>query len=369
MDRNTIPNKQTNRQTGPELLRIIAMLLIVFHHYAYHSGIDYSSFSRNNLFLTIIESGGKIGVIIFVLITGYFSCCSKFSVKRIVKLLLAVEFYSITLMVAAILVNAQPLSKSILLKGCFPLIYGDGYWFISIYIILYIISPILNAAINHVSKKNLAFIILFLITIYCVVPNTLGLIKQTNDYGLSNVVWFILIYLIGAYFRKYSFICFRHTKLSVVLLLISIIVMLSSKTLLLRVGDGINNWLKKSISVFANSDLYAVMPLVIAILFFIVFCNLNIKASPLLFSFSKATIGVYLIHDNILFRDFLWGSIIGTEKAYQHDWFILYSIGVVIALFIICSVIDILYHRFIESNTLKISPIKRIITRIDTAIT
>lgn len=71
------------RDTGPELLRIIAMLFIMFHHFAEHSGIDFSVWSINNITLALMQSLGKIGVNVFVLITGYYSCNSKFSVKKL----------------------------------------------------------------------------------------------------------------------------------------------------------------------------------------------------------------------------------------------------------------------------------------------
>ena len=96
------------------------MLLIMFHHFALHGGIDYTTFSINNAYLNIIEFGGKIGVNIFVIITGYFSCTSKFSFKRIIKLLFAVEFYSLTIMVISLFTGAQEFRVMLFVKGVFP---------------------------------------------------------------------------------------------------------------------------------------------------------------------------------------------------------------------------------------------------------
>ena len=343
------------------------MLLIVFHHYAFHGGIDYSTFSVNNTFLTIIESGGKIGVNIFILITGYFSCQSKFSIRRIVKILIATEFYSIILMIVSILVHAQVISRSkLLLTGFFPLLFGGGYWFVSFYIILFVLSPILNIAVERLSKKTLTFIILFLLSIYCILPNTIGVLKSLNDYGLSTVIWFIMMYLIGAYFREYSFKLFDYQKLSIVLLACSMLIMFSSRVFILYKGE--SGMLSKIVRILADDSLYSIMPFVISVLFFIVFSCIHIRANRILFSLAKATFGVYLIHDNVLFKDFLWNSILKEQMMYQSDWFIIYSIGSVLLLYIVCSVIEILREKLLDSWLMHTDFMNKLITKVDRRI-
>lgn len=84
------------RNSSFELLRIISMLLIVAHHFAVHGKFYLtSSFSKNIFFLQSLSMFGKLGVNLFVLISGYFSCMHphiKFS--KIIKLELEVIFYS-----------------------------------------------------------------------------------------------------------------------------------------------------------------------------------------------------------------------------------------------------------------------------------
>lgn len=69
---NTVRTEKRN--SSIELLRIIAMVMIMFHHFAYYSGFEYnlSSISTPYLWYNFIIMGGKIGVNIFVLISGYF---------------------------------------------------------------------------------------------------------------------------------------------------------------------------------------------------------------------------------------------------------------------------------------------------------
>ncbi len=62
------------RQSSIELLRIIAMILIVAHHFEIHGGFAYpqDAVSVNRIWMQFISSGGKVGVNIFVLLSGYF---------------------------------------------------------------------------------------------------------------------------------------------------------------------------------------------------------------------------------------------------------------------------------------------------------
>ena len=77
---NKIKNSQTKsnvckeRNSSFELLRIIAMIMIIFHHLEVYGGFkfDPSNVTIPRLWCDFIVKGGKIGVNIFVLISGYF---------------------------------------------------------------------------------------------------------------------------------------------------------------------------------------------------------------------------------------------------------------------------------------------------------
>ena len=77
MDNNT---SQDKRQSNIELLRILAMLFIIAYHFVYHGDVyyphvDISGFNR--IFTTFLRPFGKMGVNIFVMISGYFLIASQ----------------------------------------------------------------------------------------------------------------------------------------------------------------------------------------------------------------------------------------------------------------------------------------------------
>ena len=61
---------QSVRRSNFELLRIVAMLMIIAYHLCGHGGLkfDASVFSVNHLWTDVFSMGGKIGVNIFFLI-------------------------------------------------------------------------------------------------------------------------------------------------------------------------------------------------------------------------------------------------------------------------------------------------------------
>lgn len=97
------------RNSNFELLRIISMLLIVFHHSVVH-GLLIASASMNQgtpvsnqVWLTtftgqLVAMFGKVAVAVFVMISGYFLVNSSFSweksLKKILFLVAQVYFYS-----------------------------------------------------------------------------------------------------------------------------------------------------------------------------------------------------------------------------------------------------------------------------------
>lgn len=73
------------RQSNFEILRIIAMFCIVLGHSMTHGVLINSSVglsATNFLIFRFLAYSGKIGVYLFILITGYFMIYSTISIKK-----------------------------------------------------------------------------------------------------------------------------------------------------------------------------------------------------------------------------------------------------------------------------------------------
>ena len=90
------------RQSNIELLRIIAMLLIIAHHLVVHSGLlaQFGPIYSNPTELKsqsalILGAFGKTGINVFVLISGYFYAKKEFHFEKYAKLFFEVLFYRV----------------------------------------------------------------------------------------------------------------------------------------------------------------------------------------------------------------------------------------------------------------------------------
>lgn len=270
-------------------------------------------------------------------------------------------------MIISLFTGAQEFRVMFFVKGVFPLLF-DGYWFVTIYMILYILSPILNAGIEKIRKTHLCLIIVFLLALYCLLPNTIGKFKSISSFEYSMVIWFVTMYLIGGYFRHYGFPLIKHTTLAVLLLAMSLFIMFGARTLQLYLGADFGGKFAKFIKLFAENNPSSIMSLVISILMFCVFLPINFRGNRMFFNISKATFGVYLIHDNPFFYNFMWKNIIRTKEMYNMPLFILLSIMSVFLLYTVCTVIEIIREKYIEKPLFSLKGINRFISFLELKI-
>lgn len=180
------------RNSSIELLRIIIMFMILLLHANFLTfGVpqDHSlmSFSR-----CVAEAFTITPVNIFVLITGFFG--TSFSIKKVAGLVYQLLFCLIPI--------------SILLIACHVVNYDLGYfdfrryWFINAYIGLVILSPALNAAVEHLSQRTFKLLLIFFYAI-------LFIDAQIIFYGINvsqgySLIWFVFLYMLGRYIRLYT---------------------------------------------------------------------------------------------------------------------------------------------------------------------
>lgn len=337
-----------NRNSNLELLRIISMVLIVATHYVVHGfNINNINYSVNKYILDIIYLLGKSGVECFVLITGYFMINSNFTLKKLVRLLSTVSFYSICILIlfCTVLNPVNKIGLIDIIKSIFPVIFYQ-YWFVTIYVVLMILSPFINMGIKSISRKTYRFLLLTLILMWSVIP-TLFLINPTGMLGFNLVGWFITLYLIGGYIRKYvdrnKCNANKHFKVAIIFMFI----LLVSSVLFNYIGHmyNINGFLMGSRHFAARNS---IITLIIAIELIIGFIKLKEKHNNLINIISSATFGVYLIHDNIYMRPYIWNSIFNNQEMYDSEYLIIHAIFAISIVYIICTFIDLMRQKTIE---------------------
>ena len=122
------------RNSNVEILRIISMTMILISHYSINTGVVLFEMpiTFNRIMLEALKLG-NIGVIIFLLITGYYGVKKEkaFQFKKIFNLYLQVLFYSIMIYFIFVLFGQEKLTLKGLLLNIFPITF-NSYWFISV---------------------------------------------------------------------------------------------------------------------------------------------------------------------------------------------------------------------------------------------
>lgn len=76
-----------------------------------------SSMGVKNIFYLIFGCGGKTGINCFVLITGYFMCKSKITLRKFLKLFCEAEFYSFVIFMIFWITGYEPFSIKMFIKN------------------------------------------------------------------------------------------------------------------------------------------------------------------------------------------------------------------------------------------------------------
>ena len=324
------------RSSNMELYRIFCMLMIVAHHYVVNSGvmaatgpIGENPHAANSLFMMLFGAWGKTGINCFLMITGYFMCKSEITLRKFVKLFLQIFFYSIVIFVIFLLLGYERITP-IRLAQLLP-VWDIETNFVSCFVVFYLTIPFWTILVQHMNKRQHELLLALLLACY----TFMGSVPKFNI-SFNYVTWFGIIYLLASYIRLYPSPIFEKKRLwcwmtiaSVVLACLSILVM----NLLVAQG--------RYIFVSDSNKIFAVL---IAFCSFLWFKNMDIKYSKTINAFGAATFGVLLIHANSnAMRQWLWKDtvdVIGHYQTLTTGELMLFSAGVVLAIFIICNLID-----------------------------
>ena len=327
--------EKQQRNSSVELLRIVAMLFIVLSHLCVHNGIVLNTMplSVNKIFMQW-GTLGNLGVDIFVIITGYFVSTKSFSAKRLSTLLSQVWFYSIVLALAIFFAFDINLGLKDILRVILPTVFVE-YWFFTAYIVLVFISPFLNILIENLSRVNFLRFLLSLIALWVVIPT----FTTKNMYG-SEIPQFILLYLIGAYFKKYPDNLFAKKRVRVFVTAVCWSLLLLSTVCINLLSSMLSSALSAyGAYFFARNSLLIVG---IAVGMFAIACYGKPFTNRFINTVSSCTFGVYLIHDNPLVRQVLWTRIFNIKEIYNSSLFIPYAFLIVLTVFLACTLIEFL---------------------------
>lgn len=268
-------NKETvgGRKSNIEALRLLSMLMVLNLHscWCFDTGAGWQQgldFFR--------EATSICAVDVFLIISGYFGIKWKF--KSFFNLMFQLFFYSFGIYLVLTFLGIIDFSMNGLAQ-CSKATYGS-WAFISGYVVLYFVAPMINAFVDKVGKKEL---LMYILAFYVAKV----LICRAEDYFL-----YFLLYLIGRFLRKTEVVDKLKLNASRSYWVLTILVFMASYSLYLFTG--INTAVKQSEFVVALN--YA-NPLIIlqAVFLFVAFARLNFQSSITNW-LSSSCLAIFLIH-------------------------------------------------------------------------
>lgn len=344
MEKSVQSTKIINRNTSIELLRIISMIMIMFHHFAYHGNFEwnFNEVTLPHLWYDFILMGGKVGVDIFVLISGYFlieNTEKLFQPKKLLKFWGQVVFYSIMTYLLSVMLRLNAFEIKQLIKVCLPITY-PGWWFASTYFMLYLIHPFLNKLLHGLSKTEYQYLILMMVLCWSIIPTATTQLFESN-----SLLWFVTLYGIAGYVNLYGGNQKLQSKHYFSLYFMVLIITYTVSTTFLFLGTKKEEWSTHAIDFL---EIERLPILLMAITLFMGFVTLKMNYHKWINMIASATFGVYLIHDSSYIRYYLWTNIFKINQYQDSTFLILYSILVVFILYVSCTMIDLIRKKLVE---------------------
>lgn len=317
----------------------------VLNHY------EYGTMGYNLFWL--IESFCMVSVNAFVLITGYYGIKSNFRLSRVLRFYLEVLAFSVLVTFVANLYSDESVGIAEWVYAIFPLT-SKRYWFASNYALLIFIQPLLNVLIRNIDEQTHKICIVVLLVLFSVLPSFLLWNREVTGTGM-DVIWFSILYIVGAYIHNYGLL-FIKVKWSICYLLLSTELFVSelvipglSKALIGRTaGIGVFNYYN-NVFVFCAS-----------VAFFMIFiANKNSdkqeddKLLKKLASIGGYVFGAYLISDHRAIRSLLWERIDIMGISDNPMMVLFYVLLVNVSVFIAGVILDCLIKNIITSKMIN----------------
>ncbi len=336
-----MPSVMKQRNSSMEILRIVAMFLIIFSHYGAHGTGLTNDGSINGMIIAWTKTG-TIGVDIFVLLSGYYLINSNLKIKKIFTLLFQVLFYSLGLLAFCSIFSIYDFSIKEIIFSVFPTTFSL-YWFFTAYIVMYALSPFINKLLNSVSRGTHLKIIAVTAGLWIVLPTF------TTEYFYGNeLTLFVTLYTIGAYLRKYpeNLLTKKHNDIIIVIissLFLAATVVISAKVL--PFIEGISAYFYQRHSLF-------VVLLSVGLISF--FSKIKPFYSKALNTIASTTFGIYLIHDNDFFRVYMWRNLLHADKYSETNMLLGHLLLCSVIVFAGCAVIEFIRKKVVEKPVLKL---------------
>lgn len=324
---NFTKSKYFERDSNIELLRIVAMILVLIVHADFLSlgepNIDDLTSSPGGTCLRVlIESLSIVCVNVFVLISGWFGIKSNLS--RFLCFLFQIYFLELFVYV---LYLSMGMIDTICFRDWMNILLCNDYWFVKAYVILYLLAPAMNAWLEVMPKKQIEQFLYSFFFIQTLLDFWWGTNFSGAGYsGLS----FVGLYVLARYIRLYPNKYFKLDKYLDLTIYLILTLLTSFATFVQIYMHGVVGWF------YYYDSPFVILAAVCLLLFF---SKLSIR-SKVLNWIAVSCFAVYIVHCSPLFLP----NYITTIKVWFDQEpsfsFVCYTLMYVFVIFILSILMD-----------------------------
>ena len=330
------------REYGIDLLKMMAMTMVVAHH-VLNAGVEVKVLSGDTAWglkflLQAFHCFCYCAVDVFVMATGYIMCRHQFKYIRIFRLWRQVVGYSLALLVVAMLLGHCVGWRDVV-HAIFP-VTTNRYWFFTQYFALFFTIPFLNKLMDSLSRREIGILMATGLGLLSIAPLIAGQDIFVTKWGYCYL-WFMFLYCAGAAISRLDLIARLRASVAALGLLAGVIVSalgaVGASFLPQVFGGGAR------VGDLAYS--YTSPSLVLeAVALFVIFGKINVK--PLLWQkaiafLAPGTFIVYVVHTNGLFRMMAgWKSVFLPLAEHGVIFAIVSVVLVALIIFVSITVVD-----------------------------
>lgn len=336
---------EKKRMANLELLRCVAMMMVVVLHYLGKSQLlpelTGESLGAQGMAAWLLESFSVVAVNVYMFISGYFLCTSSFKLSRLLKLWLQVWLYSVGFGLIGMMTGVMTeisVDTHFFLTLLFP-VWMEHYWFMTAYIFLYLLLPFIGIALRHMTKQQLRSTVIMLLIVFSVIKSVLPLRLEMDAKGY-DCIWYLCVFAVAAYVRRFGIPALEKKGRGILLYVVCVLLIFGG-TMALRMVFLKTGSLGRMTGMCMEYN--HILPLLAALGLFYAFLKLDFKGkiADVIVKIAPYTLGVYLLHENLGLR-YTWQRWFGADKVSGVLSLLLHTILAVVAVFAVGILVDML---------------------------
>ncbi len=198
----TVQKKE--RHYGIDLLRIVCMYMIPVLHVLGQGGVMARTGTNDPTYYAcwFLELVCLCAPNCYGLISGYVGLNAPYRPKRLIRMILTVEFYTVVIGILFRIVSPELITRDAILQCLFP-IQWKNYWYYSAYVALFLLMPYLNKGIRVLDRKEKDRLMRVLFLLFCVFTMICKTFAKDpfELIGGYSLIWLCILYVFGACLR------------------------------------------------------------------------------------------------------------------------------------------------------------------------